>query len=73
MKLASHKDLKLKRRGNYDVAVTTDSTEMAKWYDNKSVLVASSFVTEGQLDTGQRWLNRDINYFSNNTLSPFLV
>lgn len=54
-RLPSDKEMKKKGRGSSAISISKDGIVITKWYDNKSVLVASNFMGIGEQDSCRRW------------------
>lgn len=59
----SDKDMSRKERGNYEEVVSRDGrVVLVKWFDNRSVHMASNFVGVGRTDDVQRWDKKQRTY-----------
>jgi hypothetical protein len=57
--LKSDKEMSKKERGNHDVVSRDGKVVLVKWFDNRSVVLASNFVGVGDEDEVARWQKKD--------------
>ncbi|XP_056320827.1 piggyBac transposable element-derived protein 3-like [Danio aesculapii] len=61
--LKTDKEMSKKERGNHDQVRSTDGKiVLVKWFDNRSVVLASNFVGVGEEDEVQRWDQKEKQY-----------
>lgn len=59
---SSDKIMKKKRRGSFEEVISKDGIIMTKWFDNKSVILASNYRGVGMPDTCVRWDKSEKQY-----------
>lgn len=54
--LTKDKEMHVQARGTYEEVISNEGkVVLTKWFDNKGVLVASNFVSAGNVQTCKRW------------------